>query len=94
MCLVSTDWGYDKSILLSTYIDMGGSTVEYAAVHWLPWVSISMMEKLEMCQRYAGRAITSQIKMNPVTAILSEVDLPTVVTRATQLSAIAIEKFL
>ena len=45
-----------------------------------------------MCQRYAGRAITGQIKTTPVKAILAEADLPTVATRATQLSTIVIEK--
>ena len=56
--MASTDWGYEKSILQSTYIATGRSTVKYAAAAWLPWLWISMMEKLEMCQRYAGRAIT------------------------------------
>ena len=50
----------------STYIATGRTTVEYAAAEWLPWVLLSTMETLEMCQRYAGRAITGQIKMTPV----------------------------
>ena len=93
-CLTSTDWGYEKSILRSTYIVTGGSTVEHAAVAWLPWVSISTIEKLEMYQRYARRAITGQIKATPVEAILAEADLPTVAARATQLSNVAMEKSL
>ena len=75
-----------------TYIAAGRSTVEYAAVAWLPWILISTMEKLEMCQRYAGRATTGQIKTTPVEAILAEADLPTVAIRATQPSTIAMEK--
>ena len=47
-----------------------------------------------MCQRYAGRAITGQIKKTPVEAILAEADLPTVATRVTQLSTLAMEKSL
>ena len=47
-----------------------------------------------MRQMYAGRVITGQIKKTPVKAILAEADLPTVATRATQLSTIAIEKSL
>ena len=42
-----------------------------------------------MCQRYAGTAITGQIKTT-----LAEADLPTVATRATQLSKIAMKKSL
>ena len=87
-CLASTDWGNEKS----TYIATGRSTVEYAAVAWLPWVSLSTMEKQEMCQRYAGRAITGQVKTIPAEAILVEVDIQTVVIMATQLSAVAMEK--
>ena len=55
---------------------------------------ISLIEKLEMCQRYAGKAITGQIKTIPVEAILSEADLPTVAIRAMQLSSTDIEKSL
>ena len=62
------------------------STVKYAAEAWLPWVTLSTMEKVEMCQRYAERAFTVQIKTPPVKAISAEADLPTVATRATQLS--------
>ena len=91
-CLASKDWGYEKSILRSTYIATGRSNVEYAAAAWLPWVSISTLGKLEMCQRYAGRAITGQMKTTPVEAILEEADLPIVATWATQLSTIAMEK--
>ena len=72
----------------------GSSTVEYAAAAWIPWVSISTMEKLEMYQRYFGRAITGQIKKFFVKAILAEADLPTLATRATLLSTIAVEKSL
>ena len=46
-CLSSTDRGYEKSILRSAYIATDRSTDEYVAAAWLPWVSISMMEKLE-----------------------------------------------
>ena len=93
-CLASTDWGYEKSVLLSTYIATAGPTVMYAAAALLPWVSASTMDKLEMCQRYAVRTVTGQIKTTHVKVILAEVDLPTVATRATQLSTIAMEKFL
>ena len=88
-CLTSTDWGYDKSTLRFSYIAMDRSAVEYTAAAWLPWDSLSTMEKQEMCQRYAGRAITGQVKMTP-----AEADLPTVATRTTQLSTIAMEKSL
>ena len=74
-CLASTDWGYEKSILWSTYIATGRLTVKYTATAWLPWVFISTMEKLKMSHRYAGRAITRQIKTTPVEAILAEADL-------------------
>ena len=52
----------------------------------------STMEKLETCQRFAGRAITVQVKTLPVEAILAEANLPKIGTRATQLCAIALEK--
>ena len=60
---MTTDWGYEKSILRSTYIATGRPTVEYAEAAWLQRVSLSMMEKLEMHQRYAGRVITGQIQI-------------------------------
>ena len=37
----------------------------------------------EMSQRYAARAITGQVKTNPVEMILAEADIPSVATRAT-----------
>ena len=90
--LASTDWGYMKSIFQSSYIATGRSTVEYAAVSWLPWISNSTMKRMEMRQRNAGRAITGQIKTTPVEEILAEADLPTVATWSTQISTIASEK--
>ena len=45
---------------------------------------------LEVC----WRSNTGQIKMTPVDVILAEADLPTVATRATQLSKLAVEKYL
>ena len=94
-CLASTDCGYEKSILRLIYIATGRSTVKYASAAWQPWAStISMMEKLEISQRNAGKAITGQIKTTPVKAILAEADFPTVATRATQLSTIVMEKSL
>ena len=92
--LALTDWGYQKSTIRSTYVATGRSTVECAAAAWLPWVSLSTMERLEMCQRYAGGAITGQLKMTPAEVILVEADLPNVAIRATQLSVIAMEKSL
>ena len=47
-----------------------------------------------MCQRYAGGRITGQTKITPVKVISAEADLPTVATRATQVSTIAMEKTL
>ena len=77
-CLASTERSYDKSIQRFTYTATDRSTVEYAAAAWLPWVSISTMERLKIGQIYAGRAMTGQI--TPVDAILAEADLPTVAT--------------
>ena len=93
-CLALTDLGCEKSILQSTYIATGKSTVEYAAVAWIPWVSLSTMEKLKMCQRYSGWPITGQIKTTPVEAFITEADLWTVATRATILTTMAMEKSL
>ena len=93
-CLASKDRGYEKSTVRSTHIATGRSTVKYAAAEWLPWVLISAMDKLAMCQMYAGGALTGQIETIPVKAILAETDLPTVATRATQLSTIAMVKSL
>ena len=91
-CLATADWGYDKQTLRATFIATGRSAVEYAAAAWLPWVSSSTMEKLETCQRFAGRAITGQVKTTPVGAILAEANFPKISTKATQLCAIALEK--
>ena len=93
-CLASTDWGYEKSISRSTYIAMGRLTVEHTTAAWLPWVLNSMMEKLKMCQRYAGRAISGQIMTTHAKKISAQADIPTVATGATQLSTIAMEKSL
>ena len=68
-CLAATDWGYEKSILRSTYIATGRSTVEYAAAAWQPCVSLSTMGKLKMCHRYAEKVITRQMKTTHVEAI-------------------------
>ena len=47
-----------------------------------------------MCHRYAGRAITGEMKATSDEAIIAEADLPTVTIKATQLSTIATEKSL
>ena len=47
-----------------------------------------------MCQRYDGRTITGQIKITHVKVISAEADLPTIATRATQVSTIAMEMSL
>lgn len=47
--LVSTDWGYDKQTLRSTYIAIGRSVLEYAAAAWLHWASYSTVNRLETC---------------------------------------------
>ena len=52
------------------------------------------MEKLEIFQWRAGRAITGQIKTSPVEAILAEADIQAVATGAAQLRTIAVEKSL
>ena len=83
-----------KSILRLAYIVTGRSTVEYAASAWLPWISLSTIEKLLMYQRYAGMAIAGHAKTTSAEAILAEANLPTVATRATQLNAIAMDRFL
>ena len=70
-CLASTDWGYEKSMSRSTCIAKGRSTAEDTAAAWLPLVSITTTEKLEMCQWYAGKVITGQIKTTHVKAILA-----------------------
>ena len=81
-----------KFTLRSTYIATGRSTVEYVAVPRLPGFLLSTLVKLVMCQRYAGGAITGQVSTTPAETILAEADLPTVVTRATQLCTIAMVK--
>ena len=93
-CLASADWGYDKSILWYIYIATVGSNIEYAAAAWPTWVSISTMEKLEICESHAGRAIIGEIKSTPIEAILAETDHPTVATRATLASTMAMKKSL
>ena len=90
--LANTEWGYDKATLRSTYITVGRSRVEYAAPAWLPWLSATGVEKVEANQRYAGRAITGQLRTTPTEAILVEANLPSIETRATQLGLIAYEK--
>ena len=70
--LATTDWGYNKQTLRATFIATGRSAVEYTAAAWLPWVSSSTMEKLETCQRFAGRAITGQVKTTPEEAIFKK----------------------
>ena len=70
----------------------GRLAVEYKVATWLLWVSSSTTEKLEKCQRFAGRSITGQVKTTPVEAILAEANLPKIGTKATQLCAIALKK--
>jgi ribonuclease HI len=45
-------------------------------------------------QRYAGRAITGQVKTTPSESVLIESNLPTITSRAHQITTIAIEKSL
>lgn len=90
--LANTDWGYDKETLRSTFITAGRSMIEHAAPAWTPWISTSGMERLEASQRYAGRAITGQVRTTPKEAILAEANLPTIATRVEQLNTISLEK--
>ena len=58
--------GVDRLRLRSSYLATGRSNVECAAAAWLQLVSLSTIEKVEMCQRYAGRAIIGQVKITPL----------------------------
>ena len=71
---------------------MSRSTVEYSSAAWLQWVLLSTMLKLKMSQLYAGRAIIGQVMTTPSEAIIAEADLPTIATKATQLSTTAMKK--
>ena len=92
--LTSTSWGYDHQTLRVTYIAIGRSKVEYGASLWLPWISNSTSENPERSPRYAGRAITGQLRTTPAEAILAEANLQLKKTQAIQLSTIAMEKSL
>ena len=92
--LVYVSWGYDQQILRATYIASGRSKVEYNASSWLLWISNSTLDNQGRSQRCIGRAIIGQLRITPVEAIQAEMSLSSIMTRAIQLSTIAMGKSL
>ena len=82
--LAGSDWGYLKPNLRSTYLAIGRSTLDYAGAAWQPWLSKTVLEKLERTQRFAGRNITGQLKTTPAECELLEANLRSVSSKCHQ----------
>ena len=65
---------------------------DYAAGAWMPGVSATTLECLEVAQRQACRTITGCLKSTPVGALTREAYLLPFSTRRRLLAATAVEK--
>ena len=65
---------------------------DYAAGAWMPGVSATSLEALEVAQRQACRTITGCVKSTPVGALTREADLIPFEFRRRLLAAVAVEK--
>ena len=90
--LAGTDWGHSKRLIRDTYTATSRSLVEYAGAAWHPWMSSTNLERLEAAQRFAGRAVTGQLKTTPNEAVLLDAGLPTIKERCKFIAINALEK--
>ena len=88
-----TTWGWQKQDLRTDYIATQRSVAEYAAAAWTPWLSSSNIEKLEITQLQAARAITHHVRSTPIEAVLYEADLPRLKHRFKTLSVLQANKW-
>ena len=70
-----TTWGCAASDLRSVYMTFCGACADYAAGAWMPGVSATTLESLEVAQRQACRTTTGCLKSTPVGALTREADL-------------------
>ena len=70
-----TTWGCAASHLRSAYMAFSRACADYAAGAWMPGVSATTLEALEVAQRQACRTITGCVKSTPVGALTREADL-------------------
>ena len=71
-----TTCGWQRQDLRTVFIDTQRSVAEYAAAAWTPWLSSSIIEKLERTQLQAARAITHHVRSTPTESVRYEADLP------------------
>jgi len=63
--LRGSDWGWSKKDLRMIYLAFCRSKMMYAASAWQSWLSCTQVERLEVAQNKAGRAITGQYSGSP-----------------------------
>ena len=71
-----TTWGWQKQDLRTVYIATQRGVAEYAAAALTPWLSSSIIEKLDRTLPQAARAITHHVRSTPTEAVLYDADLP------------------
>ena len=89
-----TTWGCAASDLRSAYMAFSRACADYAAGAWMPGVSATTLESLEVAQRQACRTITGCLKSTPVGALTREADLLPFNIRRRLLAATAVEKHM
>ena len=88
-----TAWGWQKQNLRTVYTATQRSVAEYAAAACTPWLSSSNIEKLEITQHQAARAITHHVRSTPTESVLHEADLPRLEHRFKTLSVLQAYKW-
>ena len=87
-----TSWGCSTSDLRSVYLAFSRACADYAAGAWMPGISDTNLEDLEIAQRHACRTITGCVKRTPTGALTREADLLPFTARRKLLAATAVEK--
>ena len=87
-----TTWGCKASDLRSTYMAFSRACADYAAGAWMPALSKTSLEKLEVAQRQACRTITGCLRSTPSGALAREADIEPFSVRRKLYAAVAAEK--
>ena len=92
--LSHTEWGWRKQDLKMIFIANVRSVMGYAGMAWLPWLSDSQINNLEVTQNKALRLITRQAKTTPIDCLRAETRVQSIKSMINTVCETAREKAL
>ena len=88
------EWGSKLESLRTLYIQYTGTCMEYASSSWAPWIAPTNLEKLQVVQREALRAIVGLTKDCPKDFLYLEAGIEPLGERFNKIDEILWDKYL